>query len=335
MLDIDKDKVILLFFKKFERDSFFKNDRYIKRLIRPITSKFMKKQVISGFEVWNNLLIKALKSAGYSVYLNNYSLARRNPHYPVGLVGYPHLLDDWNLPNPAILGPSLLDHPKQSPLLMENPGFKSYIVTCDWMQEMFKPVYGDKVKLWHAGIDVNDWPDTKLMKKSTDVLIYDKVRWNREKYEPELINPIQAYLKKKGLSTSTIRYGAYRHSDYAEELAQSKAMIFLCEHETQGMAYQEALSSNVPIMAWENGYWLDPRRPEYDPNPVRATSVPYFSSDCGEKFADFAGFESKFDTFSSNLDSYSPRKYIENNLSFEESAQMYLELYNAAGENCP
>jgi hypothetical protein len=47
-------------------------------------------------------------------------------------------------------------------------------------------------------------------------------------------------------------------------------MLFLCEHETRGLAYQEALASNVPILAWDTGFWLDPRRPLYDPNPVPA-----------------------------------------------------------------
>ena len=36
-------------------------------------------------------------------------------------------------------------------------------------------------------------------------------------------------------------------------------MIFLCEHETQGIAYQQALSRNVPILAWDRGGdWQDP-----------------------------------------------------------------------------
>jgi glycosyltransferase involved in cell wall biosynthesis len=37
-------------------------------------------------------------------------------------------------------------------------------------------------------------------------------------------------------------------------------MVFLCEHETQGFAYQQALSCGVPIIAWDRGGLLqDPK----------------------------------------------------------------------------
>ena len=35
---------------------------------------------------------------------------------------------------------------------------------------------------------------------------------------------------------------------YRALLRRSKSMLFLCESETQGMAYQEALASNVPVL---------------------------------------------------------------------------------------
>jgi hypothetical protein len=332
MLDFERDKVVLLFFKNFERDSVFRNDRVIKRILKPIYSRILRKQSISGFEVWYKLLIKALRTDGYDVRLNDYRLAELNPHYPVGLVGYPHLLDSWTLPNPAVLGPSLLDHPNQRATLMKDARYKSYLVTCDWMLSMFEPVYGDKVAPWHAGIDVNEWPDTKTSDKPVDVLIYDKVRWNRDTYTEELIDPIKQLLQEKKLSVETIKYGSYQHKDYASALSRSKSMIFLCEHETQGMAYQEALTSNVPLLAWENGFWLDPRRPDYTPEPVPATSVPYFSEECGEKFRDFNDFAAKFDTFWEKLDSYEPRAYVQKSLSFDESAKLYIERYKAAGK---
>ena len=49
-------------------------------------------------------------------------------------------------------------------------------------------------------------------------------------------------------------------------------------------AYQEALASNLPVLAWDQGEWLDPARPRYSDAPVAATSVPYFSEACGLRF---------------------------------------------------
>jgi glycosyltransferase involved in cell wall biosynthesis len=104
-------------------------------------------------------------------------------------------------------------------------------------------------------------------------------------------------------------------------------MVFLCEHETQGLAYQEALASNVPILAWDNGYWLDPLWKRFSKTMIPATSVPYFSPDCGERFADLKAFAPALDRFLERLPSLQPRKYIAENLTMERSAEIYADYY--------
>ncbi|MEQ1895767.1 MAG: hypothetical protein ABL971_00105 [Vicinamibacterales bacterium] len=73
-------------------------------------------------------------------------------------------------------------------------------------------------------------------------------------------------------------------------------MIFLCEHETQGIAYQQALSSGVPLLAWDrSGNWKDP---SYYPEQVRfepVSSVPYWDERCGMKFADANRIQASLD----------------------------------------
>lgn len=321
------DSTVLLFYKEYERDTFFRNDRYLKRAIRPLYNKIRPDQAVSGFYVWYLNLVQALRQEGYQVITNNYALARKYPNHPVGLVGYPILLDHWDLPNPAILGPGMYDHPGIAPRLMEDERYKRYIVTCQWMQDLFAPVYGASCALWYAGIDTTRWADTQQMPKTVDVLVYDKIRWEREHYEPELLEPILAHLRKRNLSYQIIRYKHYKHSHYRELLAAARSMIFLCEHETQGLAYQEALASNVPILAWDNGYWRDPQRTRYTTTPLLATSVPYFSHECGERFRDSAEFASSFDTFWEKLPTYQPRRYVERELSLKGSAQLYMRYY--------
>ena len=323
--------VVLLFFKDFERDSILPGDRHIKRVLRPLYNRVRKTQAISGFAVWCRLLKRALEEQGYTVHLNNYKLAFDNPHYPVGLVGYPALLEGWSLPNPAILGPALLDHPSQDPTLMQDPRFEKYVVTCDWMYDQFAPVFGEsKTMRWYAGMDLEKWPDRRSEEKTLDVLIYDKIRWQRERYEPAMLEPIKAYLDQKGLTHETIRYKHYVHDMYRDQLKRAKSMIFLCEHETQGMAYQEALSSNVPIMAWDQGEWLDPNRPKYSSTPIAACSVPYFDDAlCGSRFVSFGDFGESFENFWSKLDTYEPRDYVKQALSFKGSAEIYAAAYFA------
>lgn len=320
---------VLLFFEDRDRDTFFRGDRRLRRTLRRATS-FLRpgRQKISGFELSFILLCRALEQSGLRVHINDFHLARRNPHFPIGICGYPHILDHWTLPNPAVLGPGLFDHPKLAPHAMDDPRFHSYIAFCEWMRDLFAGIYPRQlIDLWFGGIDLGDWPDTSTMQKDIDVLVYDKIRWNRDTLVPLLLDPILNQLRALGRTHEVIRYGKYTHESYRQLLERSRSMIFLCEHETQGMAYQEALASNVPILAWDQGYWLDPNRPQWEPNPVPASSVPYFSNDCGEKFTAADTFSEVFERFYAQLEQYRPRKYVGEHLSLSESARSYLRAY--------
>jgi glycosyltransferase involved in cell wall biosynthesis len=320
-------KVILLFYRAFEQDKFFAYDRYVKRVIRPLYNLTHHRQKKTGFDVSFDLMRRALLKAGWLVRVNDHALARRYPHYPVGLVGFPSILDNWDLPNPAILGPSLYDHPMMAPDLMKDERFRAYLVLAPWHCEMFRSVYGDACVPWYAGIDLDEWQDLSAEKKDIDFLIYDKIRWNHDQLRDELLHPVQQLLKKRGFRIYTVRYKFHDHSTYRDLLRRSRAMIFLCEHETQGLAYQEALASNVPILAWDNGYWLDPLWQRFSENKIPASSVPFFSKDCGETFRDVTDFEPALASFLSRQKSLDPRKYVRDNLSMAESAKIYSDQY--------
>ncbi len=107
-------------------------------------------------------------------------------------------------------------------------------------------------------------------------------------------------------------------------------MIFLGEHETMGLAYQEALASNLPILAWDIGSWQDPQRAEHGLGTVPATSVPYFSDECGDRFRGPHDFDEAFGRFWARLDSYEPRQFIGREMTLEKSAQLYMSYYSRA-----
>lgn len=172
--------------------------------------------------------------------------------------------------------------------------------------------------------------DTNTYKrKNIDILLYDKVRWEHDKYESDLINPIKLHLQKLELKVESIRYGFYREEHFQSLLSRSKAMIFLCEHETQGIAYQQALSCGIPILAWDRGgFWQDP---SYFPDKVKfaaVSSVPYWDKRCGIKFEDIHDFPAKLWEFLDKLtrEEFSPRDYILDNLTLEKCAQSYLQI---------
>ena len=285
------------------------------------------KRSVSGFYAWYTLLVKALKKERYIVHENAYELALANPTYPIGIVGTPQVIPSWNLPNPAILGPSMYDNPQQNPSLMQDKRFKYYILTCDWLKNVFEKVYGKKCILWYAGIPDDEWVDTKEEKKDIDVLIYNKIRWGKDSITALVLDPIREYMEKNGLKYHELKYGTVSHEEYKELLKRSKAMIFLCEHETQGIAYQEAMMSNVPILAWDHGWWTDPVWQAYSEKPIPATSVPVFSKQCGEKFKMISEFPNKFEKFWKKLRRYHPRDYAMKELSMKKSAKVYARYY--------
>jgi glycosyltransferase involved in cell wall biosynthesis len=217
---------------------------------------------------------------------------------------------------------------------------------------MFEPYYGDAVVAWPAGIDTERWRpilksgNAKKLKaemadassglrspvsdlRPVDFLLYDKVRWEHERYEGELIQPIRNEIRNRGLSFQEIRYGFYEEEEFERQLRQCKAMIFLCEHETQGIAYQQALACGVPILAWDRGgFWQDP---EFYPHKVKfepVTSVPYWDERCGIRFGDISQFSARLDDFwrKAQAGTFRPRDYILENLTLEKCAKDYLRL---------
>ena len=320
------DRSILLFYAVEERDKFVRNDRHLERFLRPFYDRVTGKRGLTGFDVSFRLLVAALRSRGHEVRVNDNAYARAHPAHSVGLVGTTYLLREWLLPNPALLVPSLFDHPGLARCLMDDPRFRRHIVLADWFRAMFEPVYGARSCVsWFAGIDTDAWPDTRGRTKEVDVLLYDKIRWDRHAQVPCLLNPIRAELRRRDLRVEELRYGRHDHAAYRSALERSRAMVFVCEHETQGLAYQEALASNVPVLVWDFGMWTDPLWKVFSDAPIPASSVPFFSSACGDTFRPAADFPLALDPLTAALDRYEPRAYVRENPPFERSARIYAD----------
>ncbi|HYV88072.1 MAG TPA: hypothetical protein VFA91_05805, partial [Candidatus Polarisedimenticolia bacterium] len=288
---------ILLFFKDVEADRFLPGDRYLKRIVRPAWQLLHSKQKKTGFRVSFEMLEVALRRAGYQVHVNRYDLARRNPGHPVGIVGFPIILHNWTLPNPALLGPSLYDHPGLKLDLFKDERFKLLLTLADWQHRMHQRGYGDRCVQWFAGIDTDRWPDLSSHAKTVDFLVYDKIRWNHDRLSESLLNPILAELKKRNYRVEMLRYKFHDHAKLKEAMAQSRALLFICEHETQGLAYQEAMASGLPVLAWDPGRMVDPIWKPFDKAAPETSSVPFFSPACGETFASLEAFPDALSRF--------------------------------------
>lgn len=320
-------KKINLFYEESNNDRWLPFDRYPRSFIRYI---LRGKSRIGGQKRLFLNLCTGFDKLGISYRVNNYRYIKKHPEEVACIVGKPFVLDKIAWKNPILFGAAAFSHPYDDPDLFKRLPVKKMLVPGEWMRKMCKSYYGDRVLAWPVGIDTYKWTTVATKQKDIDILLYNKVRWDYERYEKELINPILSHLQNYNLQVSNIRYGFYQEEEFHDLLCRSKAMIFLCEHETQGIAYQQALSCGVPIFAWDRGgYWQDPT---YFPHQVKfapVSSVPYWDERCGVKFKDIKEFPLKLDEFLDKLNThqFAPRDYILENLTLEKSAQRYLEIF--------
>ena len=108
-----------------------------------------------------------------------------------------------------------------------------------------------------------------------------------------------------------------------------RAMLFTCENETQGIAYNEVLSLGVPILAWDCQQWFDPVRHRFGLDFVPATSVPYFDERCGLKFRGIEDLPERLGQIMELLHAgrFSPRDYVLEHLTLERCAKQYFDLF--------
>ncbi|MDB4926973.1 hypothetical protein [Mucilaginibacter sp.] len=318
-------KPLNLFYSEPDPDRWFKFDRYPRRIVRRL---IRGKTRPGGVMMVALNLMEGLDKVGIPYRFNDYSYIKKHPDEIACIIGKPHVLFERKWDNPVILGAGIYSHPTDCPDLFEKyPVVKRVLVPGEWMRQMFEPYYSGKVLAWPTGIDIDEWVPLSGT-KHFDFLIYDKIRWEHEKYNNELLEPVIQTLNQYKLSYQLIKYGQYTHDELKDKLSKSKAVIFLCEHETQGLAYQQILSTNTPILAWDRaGYWQDP---EYYPKRVKyepVSSVPYWDKQCGLKFTGQCDFESQMIDFLNSLNQFKPRKYIIENLTLELSAKKYVTIH--------
>lgn len=283
-------------------------------------------QIYTGFYIAFKLLESALRNVGCDVRVNDFRLARKFPHYPIGVAGYPSVLENVRLPNPIIFGPGDYGYPDEVASRTLGLNIRKFIQPSNWAADLYASVGRDKMLVWPVGIDTEAYPDMADYPKDIDFLIYDKIRWNRNIEVQRILENVVSQLETANMRFRVLRYGEHKHSDYMSNLKRSRALLFICEHETQGLAYQEALALNVPVLAWDEGVLVDPRQRPFATKDLTVSSVPYFDERCGERFK-IAQFSEVFPKFWSKLPQYQPRQYILDTLSLRQSAEAYLHVY--------
>lgn len=306
--------------------------KIVKRFVK---NKFPDPKFVSGVDrVFLNLLKSFdLLNVSYSV---NPPFSKIKKNDRIVILGRgENCLNGFKKNNKIIAGIGLMSHPTDWPDLPIKYPIAKYLQHSEWCNEMYRDYYGDICAVWPSGIDTEFWkPDDNVKTLKDKVLIYNKLRWNKEEMVTCLISPIVDILDKKNIPYVELEYNNYSQVQYFELLKSCLGMIFICEHESQGLAYQECMSMNVPVFAWDNDKICDPAYLRLGEGWRKVSSVPYFNETCGMKFKDCLEFELLIDDFlmRSKKLMFQPRDFILKNLSLEKSGERMLRIINEVYE---
>lgn len=123
----------------------------------------------------------------------------------------------------------------------------------------------------------------------------------------------------------------YKENNFKELLGKSRYLIWLGRQESQGIALEETLSCDIPILICDvssvghciGGGELNQEEKDFKDT----TSAEYFDKRCGIKIKDLDEIGEAVDKMEADLHDFSPRKYILENLSLEKQARGLLSFY--------
>jgi hypothetical protein len=320
------DRPLNLFYEEPDPDRWLPLDHYPRRLIRRLVRG--PGQPGGAERVFLNLCA-GLDRLGVPYRRNDFAHIRANPGELACVIGKPQVLDRIPQPTPILFGTSIYSHPNDDPDLVKRRPIRQVLVPSPWVRDMFAEVWPGCVTVWPVGIDTVRWDIDRTSARDIDVLIYDKIYWQRAHLEETLIEPLRGELQRRGLRVEVLRYGLYREEQLLALSRRVRSMVYLSRHETQGIAAQQMLASGVPLFVWDKGgLWQDPK---YAPHQVRfgpVSSMPYWDDRCGVKFSGDGDLHAAFETFWSGVETgrFAPRRMIVEKLTLEGQARAYQEL---------
>jgi len=170
-----------------------------------------------------------------------------------------------------------------------------------------------------------------------DCILYSK---HRSKI---LENQIVKLLEEKNLRYHVFHYGSYKEEDYMYGIRMSKFMIVLDGHESQGFGLEEAMSCNVPLLVLDATSMYDEthdgityNHEHMRPKKLYATSVPYWSDECGIRItSDPEQISESIDKMMIVYKQFNPRNYILRTLSDKVCMERILHYFFDLSNNRP
>jgi len=213
--------------------------------------------------------------------------------------------------------------------LKDNPRVY-YNCLSEWVNTLYSEVSSFEKNMKMApfpfAVDVERFKPAPEKIYERDCFIYFKHR------DPAHLSYAESLCKSQRLSYNVITYGNYNENDYIHMLNTSKFGIWIGTHESQGFAFQEALSMNIPLVVWDAKsmfYEINGGRVEYASMMGRykleSTSATSWDSSCG-LLVDKNGLEEGIRTMSEHYRDYAPRDFVVRELGPAACMQRWIDL---------
>lgn len=317
-------RIALYFRARPETDRWLRGDRHVRPLVRRIVRGRPRP---GGVDKVLINLCAGLRELGVQYDINP-PFASLQEGDRIGVLGRGReVLSGYDRGFPIVAGIGLMTHPSEWPTLCDEYPVVTYLSHSEWVNKQYVPYYGDRCRIWPVGIDTQLWRPDPSVRKTVDFLVYDKIPRPSDATGETLRASTLDTLAKCGLSFKVLTYGRYQPSDFRSGLLRARALLFLSPHESQGIACGEALSSDVPVLAWDPEKWTDPNRFEWGEADAVATSVPYFDDRCGVRFRGPSDFHDSLTRFLRLRDGgeLKPREYMIENLTLAASARRFID----------
>ncbi|MDR3642627.1 MAG: hypothetical protein P4L74_03315 [Candidatus Doudnabacteria bacterium] len=228
----------------------------------------------------------------------------------------------------VVLGPNLFVLPRQIPPDI-NLSAAVYLQPSDWVRNFWKEFGFNKcpIAVWPAGIDTAEFSPVPAHKRQ--VILYYKQRQAGE------LAQVKRALSSKNIGYHVLYYGKYSEKDYKRHLASARYMVWLGRQESQGIALEEALSADVPVIVCDVknlGHWSASQKEMAVFNQgenayAGVTSCPYFDASCGVQIKDLDGLDQALEDMEAGWKNFQPRRYVLNNLSLEKQARDFVGIF--------
>jgi len=221
-----------------------------------------------------------------------------------------------------VLGPNLVILPRDLPTHRPFP-HSFYLQPSRWVAEVWGREEFNQcpLRIWPVGIDTEEIPARGGRLRNAPVLVYFKGR------SPEELSYVEEILNRLSVKYRVITYGIYDQRDYFQLLGECPFLIWLGTHETQGIALQEALAMDVPILVLNALSLFETNLFPERLRSFRTTTAPYFDPRCGIILDSIDHLKEGLSLMRERLDAFRPREFVRENLSLEKQAREFVGLF--------